>query len=158
MFALRRQFINFLPSSRALIMGFIGRYRSILRDRVNLYPSRSRTGWLPDPTIPRWGRREGKGIYHARSRSTGHLSPRFGRPRNSDPWLSTRMIGCIAIVIPIYRFRSPRFGIDASLNICIIVKNWDGVLLKEFRKSSVFLIKFYEHLLDCLELPISKCF
>lgn len=98
MFALRRQFINFLPSSRALIMGFIGRYRSILRDRVNLYPSRSRTGWLPDPTIPRWGRREGKGIYHARSRSTGHLSPRFGRPRNSDPWLSTRMIGCIAIV------------------------------------------------------------
>lgn len=58
-FALCRQFINFLPSNRINNGIYRGRYRSILRDRVNLYPSRSRNrlavGPRPEPTIRREG-------------------------------------------------------------------------------------------------------
>lgn len=98
----------------ALIMGFIGRYRSILRDRVNLYPSRSGTGWLLDPTDTTVGA-HGAGIYHARSRSTGHLSTVIRPPAklrslaiDENDWLRRETV---IVALPIRRFRSPRFGI-----------------------------------------------
>lgn len=117
-------------------MGFIGRYRSILRDRVNLYPWRSGTGWLLDPTDTTVGA-HGAGIYHARSRSTGHLSTVIRTPAklrslaiDENDWLRRETV---IVALPIRRFRSEFDGSRVtSLNICNCEKlGWH--LLKEFR-------------------------
>lgn len=119
----------------ALIMGFIGRYRSILRDRVNLYPWRSGTGWLLDPTDTTVR------VFITRDHDQPAIcQPWFGRPRNSDPWLSMRMIGCVAKPWSLLCLSadSDRHGSEfdgsrvTSLNICNCEKlGWH--LLKEFR-------------------------
>lgn len=121
----------------ALIMGFIGRYRSILRDRVNLYPSRSGTGWLLDPTDTTVGV-HGVGIYHARSRSTGHLSTAI-RPPANPPILGYRWEWLVASrnrdrcsAYPIITVRN--CNRDASSTM----KNWDGNLLKKYFETRVF--------------------
>ena len=122
----------------ALIMGFIGRYRSILRDRVNLYPSRSGTGWLLDPTDTTVGV-HGVGIYHARSRSTGHLSTAIRPPAklqslaiDENDWLRHETE---IVALPI---RSPRFGIVGNRDANSTMKNWDGNLLKKYFETRVF--------------------